>query len=120
MMDNVTFERAIVETFAALIESRGLKHKPVAIEAWPYKKNAHRTWQAMRNGGDESQRMTIRDAYALASVLGVSMSSICGMVEGKVLEAALNQPRPSKAEKKDQCHDIVPTGLVEHGAANAD
>lgn len=119
-MDNVTFERAIVETFAALIESRGLKHKPVAIEAWPYKKNAHRTWQAMRNGGDESQRLTIRDAYALAKVLGVSMSSVCGMVEGKVLEATINQPKPQKTEKKDHIQDgFAPTGFVESGTANA-
>lgn len=100
-MDNVTFERAIVETFSALIESRGLKHKPVAIEAWPYKKNAHRTWQVMRNGGDDAQKLTIRDAYALASVLGVSMSSVCGIVEGKALEATINQqkaerPKPVK------------------------
>ena len=89
-MNNVEFERAMVEALVAIIESRGLKHKPVAEEAWPYKKAAFRTWQDMRNG-DSPQKLTLRDAYSMAQVLGITLSALCGMVEGKAIEHSLKK-----------------------------
>ncbi len=104
-MNNVEFERAMVDALVAIIESRGLKHKPVAEEAWPYKKAAYRTWQDMRNG-DSPQKLTLRDAYSMTQVLGVTMSALCGMVEGKAIESALKQqasePSPKKEGSKNQ------------------
>lgn len=86
----------MVETLAAIIESRGLKHKPVAEQAWPYKKAAFRTWQAMRNG-DSPQKLTIRDAYSMAQVLGISLSALCGMVEGQILGIGMPLTKVGKA-----------------------
>lgn len=39
-MDNYQFERRLVEIFAELIESKGLRHEPTAELAWPDKKDA--------------------------------------------------------------------------------
>ncbi|WP_035061865.1 hypothetical protein [Desulfovibrio sp. 6_1_46AFAA] len=84
-MDNLDFERAMVTTLIEIIESRGLKHDPTAQKAWPYKKAAGRTWQAVRSE-QTGQRLTIRDAHALAQFLGVSMSQLCALVESKELQ----------------------------------
>lgn len=80
----------MVDALVAIIESRGRKHKPVAEEAWPYKKAAYRTWQDMRNG-TSPQKLTIRDAYRMARVLGITMSALCGLVEGQMLAAGIAQ-----------------------------
>lgn len=84
-MDNLDFERAMVATLVEIIESRGLKHDPTAQKAWPYKKAAGRTWQAVRSE-QKGQKLTIRDAHALAQFLGVSMSQLCALVESKELQ----------------------------------
>lgn len=84
-MDNLDFERAMVATLVEIIESRDLKHDPTAQKAWPYKKAAGRTWQAVRSE-QTGQRLTIRDAHALAQFLGVSMSQLCALVESKELQ----------------------------------
>lgn len=84
-MDNLDFERAMVATLGEIIESRGLKHDPTAQKAWPYKKAAGRTWQAIRSE-QTGQKLTIRDAHALAQFLGVSMSQLCALVESRELQ----------------------------------
>lgn len=84
-MDNLDFERAMVATLVEIIESRGLKHDPTAQKAWPYKKAAGRTWQAVRSE-QTGQKLTVRDAYALAQFLGVSMSQLCAMIESRELQ----------------------------------
>lgn len=89
-MNNVEFERSMVDVLVAIIESRGLKHKPVAEKAWPYKKSAYRTWQDMRNG-DSPQKLTLRDAHSMAQVLGITMSALCGMVEGRAIAETMKQ-----------------------------
>lgn len=99
-MNNVEFERAMVDAIVAIIESRGLKHKPVAEEAWPYKKAAYRTWQDMRNG-DSPQKLTLRDAYSMAKVLRISMSALCGMVEGRAIDEAIKGQIIERPEKKE-------------------
>lgn len=99
-MNNVEFERALVAALVAIIESRGLKHKPVAEAAWPYKKAAFRTWQDMRNG-DSPQKLTLRDAYSMAKVLGVTMSALCGLVEGQEIAEAMKQQASEPSPKKE-------------------
>ena len=89
-MDNVEFERAIVASLAAIIEKRGLKHKPVAMAAWPYKKAAWRQWQNMRNN-DIPLRLTFRDAFNMAQHLDVPLSSLCAMAESQILDEELKQ-----------------------------
>ena len=99
-MNNVEFERAMVDALVAIIESRGLKHKPVAEEAWPYKKAAYRTWQDMRNG-NSPQKLTMRDAYSMAEVLGITMSALCGMVEGKAIQDEMKKQATVLLEKNE-------------------
>ncbi len=106
-MNNFEFERAMVDVLATIIESRGLKHKPVAEKAWPYKKAAFRTWQDMRNS-DSPQKLTVRDAYSMASELGISMSSLCGLIEGRMLavDIAHNKELISPQDQKIKTLDI--------------
>ena len=84
-MDGLYFERSMVATLVEIIESRDMKHDPTAQKAWPYKKAAGRTWQAVRSE-QTGQRLTIRDAHALAQILGISMSQLCALVESKELQ----------------------------------
>lgn len=83
-LESIEFERAMVDALADIIEKRGLKHKPIAEKAWPYKKAAFRTWQAMRNG-ESPQKLTIRDAHSMAMALDITMTTLCGLVEGRLL-----------------------------------
>lgn len=100
-MNNVEFERAMVDALVAIIESRGLKHKPVAEEAWSYKKAAYRTWQDMRNG-DSPQKLTLRDAYSMTRTLGITMSALCGLVEGRAIAEAMKQQTKAQLSKKEE------------------
>lgn len=81
-MDSESFERAIVDTLTAIIAAKEKKNDPVATEAWPYKKAAGRAWQAIRSNAT-AQRLTIRDAHAMAKTLGLSMSQLCALVESQ-------------------------------------
>lgn len=99
-MESERFERAMVEVLTAIIVSRGMKHDPVAKAAWPYKKAPGRTWQAIRSN-DHAQRLTIKDAHAMATILNVSMSQLCALVEARELEnnfqsTPQKQTRPTK------------------------
>lgn len=85
-MDSEHFERAVVETLTGIIEGRGLRHDPTAQKAWPYKKAAGRTWQAIRSE-QTCQKLTLKDAHALAQSLGVPMSQVCALVEAKELQS---------------------------------
>lgn len=95
-MESREFERAVVATLVELIESAGLKHDPTAKLAWPNKKAAGRTWQAIRSPQTE-QRLTIEDAHAMASLLNISMSQLCALAESKEIQARLGQlPKKTK------------------------
>lgn len=84
-MDSERFERAIVEVLTGIIEGRGLRHDPSAQKAWPYKKAAGRTWQAIRSE-QTCQKLTLKDAHAMAQSLGVPMSQVCALVEAQELQ----------------------------------
>lgn len=102
-MDSESFERAVVETLTEIIEARGLRHDPTAQKAWPYKKAAGRTWQAIRSEVT-CQKLTLKDAHALAQSLGVPMSQVCALVEAKELQTRQNTevpPRKTKIESEE-------------------
>lgn len=84
-MDSERFERAIVEVLTGIIEGRGLRHDPSAQKTWPYKKAAGRTWQAIRSE-QTCQKLTLKDAHAMAQSLSVPMSQVCALVEAQELQ----------------------------------
>ena len=100
-MNNYDFERSIVSVIAEIIDSRGLKHEPLAEEAWPDKKDAGRTWQDIRNKVPP-QKLTMRDAYGLARVLNLSMSAICGIVEGRAIQQQAAVQAACQEKKKQE------------------
>lgn len=99
-MNNYEFERKIVEVLTELIESRGLKHEPTVEAAWPDKKDPGPAWQKIRNRVPP-QKLSLRDAYGLARVLDMSMSALCGIVEGRAIEEQLNQRAGQPIRKKE-------------------
>lgn len=98
-MESAEFERAMVEVLTALIEERGLKHDPTANKAWPYKKAAGRTWQAIRSP-TTGQKLTIRDAHALADALGISLAQVCTLAENKKIQDSIASLLVAKANHK--------------------
>jgi hypothetical protein len=106
-MEDIQFERAIVELLVEIIEGRDLKHDAVAKAAWPDRGAAGRTWQAIRND-DPPQKLTLRDAYGLAKELNLSMCALCGIVEGRVVESVLKQQIFAKSQKKEEQENQEP------------
>lgn len=98
-MDNFEFERAFVDALIDVIESRGLKHDVIAKAAWPWRKAAGRTWQSVRND-NPPQRLTLRDAFGMAKELNLSMSAVCGMVEGAAVRESIKKQH-ALPEKKE-------------------
>lgn len=94
-MDGETFERAVIDTLASIIENKNMRHDPTATQAWPYKKAPGRAWQAMRTTG-KAQKMTLRDAFAMASFLGIPMSQLCALVESRELQGDTFRATPPK------------------------
>ncbi len=90
-MNNYDFERSIVSVIAEIIDSRGLKHEPLAEEAW----------QDIRNKVPP-QKLTMRDAYGLARVLNLSMSAICGIVEGRAIQQQAAVQAACQEKKKQE------------------
>ena len=96
-MESYQFERDFVAVVVEIIESRGLKHDAVAKDAWSGRRAAGRTWQFMRNN-NPPQRLTMRDAHALAKYLGVSMAGLCGIVEGRAIQDSMKYHKRSIPE----------------------
>ena len=90
LMNGYDFERELVAILVELIESKGLKHEPIAERAWPDRKDAGPAWQKIRNKVPP-QKLTIRDAFNMAQVLGVGMTELCGIVQGRVMQKSLSQ-----------------------------
>lgn len=103
-MDNYQFERRLVEIFAELIESKGLRHEPTAELAWPDKKDAGPAWQKIRNRVPP-QKLSVLDAFGMAQALGLSMSALCGIVEGRAIEESMRKQAAEQLEKKEAPED---------------
>ena len=78
------YERLIVQTLVELSERRHIKAAPLARSAWPEHADGATKWRKIRNS-EPPQELSVRDAYALAKALGVSMVELCGLVAGKEL-----------------------------------
>ena len=88
-MNGYEFERSLVELFVEFTKKKGLKAKPLAMTAWPDRKDAGTKWRKIRNG-DSPRELTVRDAYDLSAALGVSFTEMCGIVQGRAIEAEIS------------------------------
>jgi hypothetical protein len=85
-MNKLNFERYLVEVMAELAEKKGLKHKPLAIGAWPEAKDPGTKWRKIRNG-KEPRGFRVQDAYNLALAMGISFIELCGIAQGRLMQA---------------------------------
>lgn len=88
IMNNMTgssFERRLVEVIQDLSTQKGLKQKPLAMAAWPDRKDAGTKWRKIRNG-TEPRGLRVCDAYALAEAMGVSFVELCGLAQARLME----------------------------------
>lgn len=88
------YERLIVQTLVELSERRHIKAAPLARSAWPEHADGATKWRKIRNS-EPPQELSVRDAYALAKALGVSMVELCGLVAGKELGLGVFQTQDS-------------------------
>lgn len=108
-MEGKDFETAFIEVVSELAKKNGIKHKPLAIKAWPQKKDPGTKWRSIRNG---TGGLGVGEAYDLASALGISFLEICGLAQARLLELP---------EKKLSDASVIPTqdqGTHVHGAAD--
>jgi hypothetical protein len=86
-MDNLNYERCLVHVFIELAGKAGLKHLHLAKKAWPTASDPGKKWRAIRNiNATQPQSLSVSDAASLAAALGKSLSSICLLVEARLLE----------------------------------
>lgn len=83
-MNGHIFERCLVEVMTEMAEKKGLKHKPLAIVAWPDRKDPGTKWRKIRNGTDP-RGFQVQDAYDLATAMGISFLELCEMAQGLLL-----------------------------------
>ena len=79
------FERTVVEIFMELSAQRGIKAAPLSRLAWPEAKDAPTKWRKIRNGSPP-QDITVAEAFSLASALEVSLTDVCGIATGRLME----------------------------------
>ena len=91
-MKGTEFERCLVAVITEVAEKKGFKHKPLAESAWPDKKDPGTKWRKIRNG-TEPRGLQTKDAYDLVLAMGMSFVELCGIAQGRMLEAA--QPEMS-------------------------
>ena len=85
-MNTYEFERTFVKVIAELAARKGLNDAQLARRAWPHQKNAATSWRKMRNDEEKPKRLNLEEACLLVQALGFSMSDVCGMVQGRMLE----------------------------------
>lgn len=100
-MNGYEFERSLVELFVEFTQKKGLKAKPLAVSAWPDRKDAGTKWRKIRNG-DAPRELTVRDAYDLSLALGVSFTEMCGIVQGRATEAEMLRHSELEASQKKE------------------
>lgn len=100
-MEAYEFERTFVKVVTELATREGLNDAQLARKAWPHQKGAATAWRKMRNDEEKPKRLNLEEAFLLVRALGFSMSDVCGMVQGKMLEQEPAQP-PAKKENSPQ------------------
>lgn len=84
-----------------LSEKKGIKAAPLARAAWPHNKDAATKWRKIRNS-DPPQELSMRDAFDLVTALGVSMTELCGITQGRAVEASISVAMPQNEKNEVQ------------------
>lgn len=105
------FERILVETMVDIAERKGFKHQPLAIAAWKDKKDPGTKWRKIRNG-TEPRGFQIDDAYDLALAMGVSFVELCGMAQGRLMQANPVQPQAEAVPLKNAESEVETSASI--------
>lgn len=112
-MNGHAFERCLVEIMAEMAEKKGLKHKPLAIAAWPDRKDPGTKWRKIRNGTDP-RGFQVQDAYDLALAMGISFLELCGMAQGLLLQTTNQQVQKTVSPEGQKSKTIDIPGQTKH------
>lgn len=88
-MNGINFERLFVDTVVELSKKKGIKATHLSKAAWAHNKDTATKWRKIRNG-NPPQELSMRDAFDLAAALGVSMIDLCGIIQGRAVEASIS------------------------------
>lgn len=116
IMNGHAFERCLVEIMAEMAEKKGLKHKPLAIAAWPDRKDPGTKWRKIRNGTDP-RGFQVQDAYDLALAMGISFLELCGMAQGLLLQTTNQQVQKTVSPEEQKSKTIDIPGQTKHAHA---
>ncbi|WP_165078866.1 MULTISPECIES: hypothetical protein [unclassified Desulfovibrio] len=75
-----------VQIISEIAAQRQINDAQLARMAWPHQKSAATAWRKMRNDDENPKRLNIEEAVLLTQALGVSMSDVCGMVQGRLMK----------------------------------
>lgn len=84
-MDAYKYERIFVKIITEIAAQKGINDAQLARKAWPHQKGAPTAWRKMRNDDEAPKRLNIEEAVLLTQALGISMSDVCGMVQGRLM-----------------------------------
>ncbi len=85
-MNAYQFERTFVQLITEIAARQGINDAQLARRAWPHQKGAATAWRKMRNDTEKPKRLNLEEAFLLAQAVGLSMSDVCGMVQGRLME----------------------------------
>lgn len=106
-MDAFQYERIFVQVVEEIAAKKGLNGAQLARLAWPHQRAAATAWRKMRNNQKNPKRLNIEEAVLLTQAIGVSMTDVCGIVQGRMMELnlSLNSPRYETTEKKEKSYN---------------
>lgn len=85
-MDAYRYERLFVQIISEIAAQKQINDAQLARMAWPHQRSAATAWRKMRNDDENPKRLNIEEAVLLTQALGVSMSDVCGMVQGRLMK----------------------------------
>lgn len=91
-MDAFQYERIFVQVVEEIAAKKGLNGAQLARLAWPHQRAAATAWRKMRNNQTNPKRLNIEEAVLLTQAIGVSMTDVCGIVQGRMMELDLSLP----------------------------
>ncbi|WP_165177529.1 hypothetical protein [Desulfovibrio sp. ZJ369] len=85
-MDAYRYERLFVQIISEIAAQKQINDAQLARMAWPHQRSAATAWRKMRNDSENPKRLNIEEAVLLTQALGISMSDVCGMVQGRLMK----------------------------------
>lgn len=112
-MDARDFENIFIDFLSDKIDKEDLNHSEIARLAFNDRTCPVRAWQQMRKEPKEKrQRINLGEAFRICKSMGLSLSTLCGMIEGGLItQKTFDTPRPPKKSGRKPKNKIIQMAL---------